>query len=57
MTNRKGEAVILEINPRASGSCSVSMMLGVPLYQNLQIYRNNKLVNLTFPMRALLYYQ
>ena len=50
MTNRKGEAVILEINPRASGSCSVSMMLGVPLYQNLlQIYENKKLSKFNFP--------
>ena len=35
MTNKNGKPVILEINPRASGSSAVSMFLGVPLYKNL----------------------
>lgn len=50
MTNRNGDPVVLEVNPRASGSCSVSMMLGVPLYQNLlQIYEKKKLSKFKYP--------
>ena len=50
MTNRSGDPVLLEINPRASGSISISMFLGIPIYKNLlQIYNKEKLSPFIYP--------
>ena len=35
MTNARGEPIVLEVNPRASGSVSVGMVAGVPLMDDL----------------------
>ena len=35
MTRKDGTPVLLEVNPRPSGSSAASMQCGVPLYKNL----------------------
>jgi predicted ATP-grasp superfamily ATP-dependent carboligase len=50
MLDKKGNPVIIEINPRASGSSSVSIAAGVPLYDNLiSLAKKKKLLNQRIP--------
>ncbi len=49
MTKSNGEPAIIEINPRASGSSVVSMVLGVPLYKILLQLNSKKKFNVKAP--------
>ncbi len=44
MTNKRGEAVPIEINPRPSGSIAAAILAGVPFYDDLIALANGKSV-------------
>ena len=47
MTKVNGDPVVIEINPRVSGSSVVSVIAGVPLYRDLLELNSKKSVKIT----------
>ena len=54
MTKSNGEPAVIEINPRASGSCVVSVIAGIPLYKLLLDSKTKKNIqNIVYPQDGL----
>lgn len=56
MTTRDGKPAVLEINPRASGSLSVTLVAGVPLFDDmLSLYKNEPISQIPQPKNQIIF--